>query len=52
MKPAVGGAVDLAHASRADLGKDFIRPEFVAGRERHESEFIALPHDVSDGKSQ
>src|ERR1039458_8931325 len=29
------GAVHLAHTAGADGGEDFVRAEFVAGRERH-----------------
>ena len=31
----VAGAVDLAHAARAERGNDFVRTELGTGRERH-----------------
>jgi hypothetical protein len=34
-KPRVAGAVDLAHASRAERGDDFVRPEPNACGESH-----------------
>jgi hypothetical protein len=35
-------SIDFSHATFADKGEDFIRAEFVAGRERHRSDSLSL----------
>ena len=32
----IGGAIDLAHATHANLGGDFIGPDAGTGRQRHD----------------
>jgi hypothetical protein len=34
----VSGAIDFSHPARANGRKDFVRAEFVAGREQHVGE--------------
>ena len=41
-QPRIVRAIHFAHSARADGGKDFVRAEFCAGRERHIEDLLCV----------
>jgi len=43
MQPRIGGAINFAHATRADGRKDLVRAKAIAHRQRHIAAKLASP---------